>query len=221
MLIVVRGEDRTLYTGYFEQLYRLRYEALIAGRGWALPSTKGCEVDQYDIDESVYIFDIGDDDSIKGTVRLTPTEVGSLTADCFPHLIESGDSPRAPDIYEATRFIVSPSVKTRKTNRIAKARVLGAMTEWCVDNQINFIQAVIDSATLSTYLELNPKVRPLGLAHPYGGGRRTPGGGECMAIRLPMTSEALDSVRAYGGLLESIPLTGASEPESVVPQATH
>ena len=221
MLIVLKGAERSKKAAYFEQLYRLRYEALIAGRGWALPSNNGCEIDQYDIDESIYIFDIDEDDKIQGTVRLTPTLSGSLTADFFSHLIESGDNPRAADVYEATRFIVSPPIKSRSTNRAAKARVLGAMTEWCVDNGINFIQAVIDSVTFSTYVELNPKVMPMGLSHPYGGGRRAPGGGECMAIRLPMTPEALQSVREYGGLLSGSVLAGTTAPEPVVAHLTH
>jgi hypothetical protein len=47
---------------------------------------------------------------------------------------------------------------------------------------------------------MTPQTIPLGLSHPYGGGRKTPGGGECMAIRWPISRQVLDDIRAYGGL---------------------
>ena len=200
MVMIIKGKDRAEHPEYFDQLFKLRYKVFVEDRGWSLPTKQGLEIDQYDDEEAIYFFDINENGIIEGTVRITPTEKSSLTADYFPHLVENGQSPRSDVVYEATRYIVRPFQKSRDLNRAAKSRLLAALTEWCLENDIEAIQAVIDTNTLPTYLELNPDVRPMGLSYPYGGGRTTHGGGDCMAIRWPISHEILEGVRLYGDL---------------------
>jgi acyl-homoserine lactone synthase len=121
--------------------------------------------------------------------------------------------PRDPFIYEGTRYMVSPREKKRGSNRIAKARILGAMTEWAWSFGISHIQTVIDAALLRSFREINSQTFALGSACPYGGGKGVPGGGTCVAIRLPCTERAIMEIRAYGGL-ESSP---APEPYAYDP----
>ena len=198
MVIVLTGRDRRKNPDYFDQHFRLRHEVFVRRRGWALPCANGREIDQYDTDEAIYFFDLNQDKIVRGSIRIAPSETCSLLADYFPHLVETGDPLRAPDIYECTRYIVMPDRKSRDDNRAAKARVIGAMLEWCLRKKLAFLQTVIETKTLASYLELTPLTIPLGLSHPYGGGRRAPGGGECMAIRWPVSPQVLDHVRAYG-----------------------
>jgi acyl-homoserine lactone synthase len=198
MVIVLTGRDRRKNPDYFDQHFRLRHEVFVRRRGWALPCANGREIDQYDTDEAIYFFDLNQDNIVRGSIRIAPSETCSLLADYFPHLVETGDPLRAPDIYECTRYIVMPDRKSRDDNRAAKARVIGAMLEWCLRKKLAFLQTVIETKTLASYLELTPLTIPLGLSHPYGGGRRAPGGGECMAIRWPVSPQVLDDVRAYG-----------------------
>jgi acyl-homoserine lactone synthase len=200
MIVVLQGKDRHKQQKYFDRLFRLRHQIFVKGRGWSLPSVNDCEIDQYDVNEAVYLLDLDEDDVIQGSVRMTPSDKCSLLADYFPHLVENGESPRSPRIYECTRYIVLPVHKTREGNRAAKARLLGAALEWSLDRGLSYLQTVIDSVTLSSFVEMTPQTIPLGLSHPYGGGRKTPGGGECMAIRWPISQQVLDDVRAYGGL---------------------
>ncbi|MCP4935228.1 MAG: GNAT family N-acetyltransferase [bacterium] len=200
MVMIIRGKDRKEHQEYFDQLFKLRYKIFIEGRGWSLPTKQGLEIDQYDDEEAIYFLDLNEERKIEGTVRITPTEKSSLTADYFSHLIENGQSARAHTVYEATRYIVRPSKRSREENRAAKSRLLSALTEWCLKNGVESIQTVIDSNTLPTFIELNPKVRPMGLSYPYGGGRQNHGGGDCMAIRWPISQEILECVRIYGGL---------------------
>jgi N-acyl-L-homoserine lactone synthetase len=199
MVLVLNGSERRKYPEYFDRLFRLRYQVFIKQRGWPLPALNSCEIDQYDDDDAVYFLDLDDEDVIRGTVRMTPTIKSSLLADYFPHLVENGQSPRSPDIYEATRYIVSPSQKSAHALRAAKGRLLTALLEWCLSKRLSHLQAVVDSAVLSSFVEITPQTVPLGLPHPYGGGRDTPGGGECLAFRWPISPQVLDDVRAYGG----------------------
>jgi acyl-homoserine lactone synthase len=164
------------------------------------------EIDQYDDDDAVYFLDLDDEDRIQGTVRMTPTAKSSLLADYFPHLVENGQSPRSPHVYEATRYIVLPAQKTREALRLAKGRLLTALLEWCLDKRLSHLQAVVDAGALSSFVEITPQTIPLGLSHPYGGGRGTPGGGDCVAFRWPISLRVLEDVRTYGGFDETRPL---------------
>lgn len=200
MVITLQGSERPSNTDYFDKVFRMRHEIFVTGRGWSLPTVNGREIDQYDVDETTYFLDINEDDIIEGSVRLTPTEEYSLLADYFPHLVENGMSPRGPAIYEATRYIVLPQRKNRQNNRAAKARLLSSMMRWALKRNAQYIQTVIDTATLSSFVEMTPQTIPLGLSSPYGGGRSAPGGGECMAIRWPVNVEVLSDIITYGGL---------------------
>jgi acyl-homoserine lactone synthase len=198
MVCVLNGSERRKHPDYFERLSRLRHQVFVKQRGWPLPSVNSFEIDQYDTEDAVYFLDLDAGGGIQGTVRMTPTVTASLLADYFPHLVENGQAPRSPHIYEATRYIVLPSHKTREALRSAKARLLTALVEWCLSKRLSHLQAVIDSVALSSFVEITPRTIPLGLSHPYGGGRGTPGGGECLAFRWPISLDVLDDVRAYG-----------------------
>jgi len=223
VIIVLEGSQRRKLHYYFERMFALRHKVFVKGRGWNLPTVNGeFEIDQYDVDDAVYFIDMDDSGAIQGTVRMTPTARHSLLADYFPHLIETGASPRSPLIYEATRYLVLPARK--EESRVAKTRLILAVVEWCMSQKLTHLQAVVDTATLPTFIEMTPRTIPLGLSHPYGGGRRVPGGGECIAFRWPITLEVLEDVRAYGGFDEHLSgwaVHGQYGPEPAVVEAIH
>ena len=171
MILTLRGSERQEYGKFFDQMFRLRHDVFVKGRGWSLPCGNGRETDQYDVDEAVYFLDINEDGSIESSVRATPTVRHSLLADYFPHLIENGMPARAPDVFECTRYIVLPSRRQRDTIRAAKARLLIALFQWALKEKLSYLQTVIDAGTLSSFVEMSTQTIPLGLAHPYGGGR--------------------------------------------------
>lgn len=199
MIFVLRGDEREKNSKLFDQLFKLRHEVFVKGRGWSLPCGNGRETDQYDVAESVYFMDINADGVIEGSVRASPTMKHSLLADYFPHLIENDLPPRAHDVYECTRYIIMPSHKSRDTLRAAKARLLIALFQWAMREKLSYLQTVIDAGTLGSFVEMSPKTIPLGLAHPYGGGRGVAGGGECIAIRWPVGQEVINDVLEFVG----------------------
>jgi acyl-homoserine lactone synthase len=212
----LNGRDRKAHADLFDQHFRLRYEVFVKGRGWSLPAADGREIDQYDDDDAVYFLDLNEEHRIQASIRITPTIKSSLIADYFPHLIENGESPRSTTIYECTRYIVLPPRKNRTDNRLAKSRIIGAMLDWCYEHRLTYLQTVIDSIALPTYLELTSLTAPLGLPHPYGGGRKTPGGGECMAIRWPICPQVLQDVHNYGHpahVVPALPHVAAAAPQ--------
>jgi acyl-homoserine lactone synthase len=203
MIFVLEGSQRRQLHYYFEQMFKLRHQVFIKDLGWNLPKTRAdLEIDEYDVDEAVYLLDITDNDALQGTVRLTPSISCSLVADYFPHLVECGLPARSPLVYEATRYIFLPLSRTAQENRVAKARLLAAMVEWCSTKKLTHIQCVVDMRAFPAWVELVPQTMPLGLPHPYGGGRTAPGGGDCIAFRWPATREVVEGIRSYGGIPE-------------------
>jgi acyl-homoserine lactone synthase len=201
MIFVLEGSQRRQLRYYFDRMFKLRHQIFIEELGWNLPKVRGGhEIDEYDVDDAVYLLEITEDDILQGTVRLTPSMSCSLVADYFPHLVECGVSARSPLVYEATRYIFLPVSKNAQENRIAKARLLAGMVEWCLAKKLSHIQCVVDMKALPSWVELVPQTMPLGLPHPYGGGRDAPGGGDCIAFRWPATWEVIDGIRNYGGI---------------------
>jgi len=201
MLYVIEGTQRRQLNYYFDLMFSLRHKVFIKELGWNLPKTQADrEIDQYDVDQAVYLLEMTDDDVLQGTVRLTPSMKCSLVADYFPHLIESGVPARSPLVYEATRYIFLPLNKRADQNRAAKARLLSGMVEWCFHRGVSHIQCVVDMTAFPAWVELVPQTIPLGLPHAYGGGRGTPGGGDCIGFRWPVTRDVIDGIRSYGGI---------------------
>lgn len=198
MVQIIRGNDRHLHPELFDRLFKARYETFVLGRRWSLPVSQGREIDQYDNSDAVYFLDFDDAGYLQGSVRLTPTLTSSLTADYYAHLCQTGDLLRDPFVLEGTRYIAAPRARTARNNRIVKARILGAMTEYAYEFGITHIQTVIDAALYRTFTELNTQVFALGPAQDYGGGKGVKGGGSCLAIRIPINERAIREVHAYG-----------------------
>lgn len=198
MLHILKGKDHSENSTMLNELFQLRYQIFVSQRRWSLPSIGCFEIDEYDNEHAIYFIDTDERGVIQGSVRITPTNTNSLTADYFSHLIENGEMARAKNIYEATRYIISPSKKCRKKNIAIKVNLLTALTQFCIDEDIHELQTIIDSGTLNSYLELNPWIKPLGLSHPYGGGKRTEGGGECMVIRWPNNEDVINHLNEIG-----------------------
>jgi N-acyl-L-homoserine lactone synthetase len=198
MIVSISGHERKSYSNLFRRLFQLRYDVFVGARQWTLPTQGNLDIDQYDCPDARYFFSMDDDGSIRSHVRVTPTNTHSLMADYFPHLVEGQHMPRGAKIYEATRYIVLPSNKSKQANKVAKAEILGAVIEWAYASGLTHVQTVIDTATLASFIEITPDCVPLGLSHPYGGGPLVRGGGEAIGIRCPATPKVISDIRAYG-----------------------
>lgn len=200
MIKALSGHRRTDHHDLFRQLFRLRHKIFVSGRKWTLPTQNGMDIDQYDVPEAEYFVRQDENGNVDCHVRLTPTRTHSLLADYFPHLVEGNVSARGDTIYEATRYIVMPSTKSRESNRAAKAELLLEMLRWVEAKGGTHVQTVIDTATFASFCEMTSQTQALGLSFPFGGGPGVPGGGECMAIRWPVNQKVMKDLIVYGGL---------------------
>ena len=95
-----------------DQMFRDRASQFRDRMGWDVTvDSLGWETDQYDSLDPIYVVvrDAAGDHA--GSMRFLPTMGRTMLAEVFPHLV--GDRPiRHPDVWECTRFCLSPSAGT-------------------------------------------------------------------------------------------------------------
>ena len=208
MIIVLTGRAHGENRRILKQLFGLRYEVFIRGGGWVAPARAG--TDRYDDRDAVYFVDLDAENQIQAGVRITPTDKSSLISDYFPQLMEMEETKRHSKIYELNRHVLAPSVDYFQ-GRVSVARLLVAIVEWSLQQQITHLQAMIDDAAAEDYLTISPLLRQLGAPVGYGGGRGTPGGGELIGIRWPVNPSLLEEVRKYCRVTEAQAVLAADD----------
>jgi N-acyl-L-homoserine lactone synthetase len=105
MLTILTGTTRQLQTHVETDLAAYRYKVFVEHLGWDLPiAEQGLERDQFDRPDTIYIVARKPDGSICGCARLLPTEQAYLLSTIFPGLLGNQAPPRAPDIWELSRY---------------------------------------------------------------------------------------------------------------------
>lgn len=185
---VITGDNRAFYEDSLEQYYRLRHEIFVEERGWTdLRRPDGREIDAYDNDHAIYLLAM-DGGRVVGGQRLYPTRLPHMISEVFPHMVERG-VPQGASIFEWTRYFV---VKARRTGR-TDCRLLAAMQEYCLEEGISEVTAVVEMWWLPRWQQAGFKVRPLGLPHPIDGQ-------PCIAAAIEISEQSLGHVRKIAGL---------------------
>jgi acyl-homoserine lactone synthase len=185
---VVTRDNGHLYGDKLQQYFRLRHEIFVEERGWTdLRRPDGLDIDGYDNEHAVYLLAI-DGDRVVGGQRLYPTLLPHMISDVFPHMAGRG-IPRAFDVFEWTRYFV---VRERRTGR-TDCRLLAAIQEFCLDEGIAEVTAVVEMWWLPRWQQVGFKVRPLGLPTLVEGQA-------CIAASIRISPESLAHVRRLAGL---------------------
>jgi acyl-homoserine lactone synthase len=185
---VVTVRNRSLYEKQLSQYFRLRHQVFVEERRWEdLRRADGIESDEYDNPNAVYLLAL-DEGRVVGGQRLYPTLLPHMMSEVFPALASRG-VPRAGSILECTRYFV---VKERRTGR-TDCRLLAAMQEYCLEEGITAITAVVEMWWLPRWQQVGFKVRPLGLPALIENE-------SCMAAVIEISQQSLDTVRQVAGL---------------------
>ncbi len=184
------GNDQSQFPGIFQQMYKQRYHIYVKRRKWKGLQPKGdLEIDQYDTADATYLLAVDEKENVLAGLRLLKTTGPHIFGDLFPQLSGSHDVPRGENILELTRFYVAPSAGASRDVRKWLIGVLSAgMFEYCLENDIHKISSVIDTFLLPQMLELEWRVRPLGLPYRYGQG-------SAVGVLIDIDEEGLASTR--------------------------
>ncbi|WP_262028384.1 acyl-homoserine-lactone synthase [Microvirga sp. Mcv34] len=189
---VITRDNRHLYEDPLEEYFRLRHEVFVKERGWRdLHRPDGREIDAYDNGNAVYLLAL-DQDHVVGGQRLYPTVMPHMLSEVFGHMAQRG-IPRAEHIFEWTRYFV---IKERRMGR-TDCRLLAAVQEFCLQEGITELTAVVEMWWLPRWQQTGFKVKPLGLPTVIEGQ-------PCIAAAITISRESLDQVRRLAGLRDSM-----------------
>jgi acyl homoserine lactone synthase len=105
---VLRRNPEGPEPGILQEVYRLRDKVFRERLAWDVTSQDGCERDWYDDFCPVYLIANDDDGHVEGCWRLLPTTGPYMLRDVFPVLLDGHPAPSAEDVWEISRFAVSP-----------------------------------------------------------------------------------------------------------------
>ena len=185
---VVNKRNRSHYRDVFDDYHRKRHNIFVEERGWHdLRKPDGLEIDQYDNDNAVYILAI-DGSKLVGAQRLYPTTLPHMLSEVFSHIVDR-ELPQDENTLEWTRYFV---VRERRVGR-TDCRLLAAVQQYCLEEGIERLTAVVEMWWLPRWQQAGFDVRPLGVP-------RLIQGEPTAAVSIAVSERSLDAVQRCGGL---------------------
>lgn len=133
----------------YKNMFRFRHKIFFEKLGWQVNSDEGCEHDNYDKLNPIYIVAKDENDNVEGCWRFLPTTGPYMLKDTFPQLLKGEPAPVDEKILEISRFAVCPSnsqsAKQASNNPITIA-ILRAGYEYAIVNGYNKFVAVTSVA---------------------------------------------------------------------------
>ncbi|QFU17396.1 acyl-homoserine-lactone synthase [Microvirga thermotolerans] len=185
---VITAENRSSYRSVLDAYHRARHDVFVVERGWRnLDRGDGRDIDAYDNDAAIYLIALEGDRPVGG-LRLYPTLLPHMISETFPHLVR-GQPLRGRTVFECTRYFV---VRERRMGR-TDCRLLAAFQQFCLDEGITEVTAVVEMWWLPRWQQAGFKVRPLGLPTLI---ENQP----CLAVSIAVSHRSLEHLRGLAGL---------------------
>jgi acyl-homoserine lactone synthase len=195
---VITNENRAGYADVLDEYFRLRHEVFVGERGWnALERPDGRDVDAYDNDRATYLIAL-DNGHVIGGLRLYPTLLPHMISESFAHLVRDRAVLSGPTILECTRYFI---VRERRMGR-TDCRLLMAFQEFCLEEGVTEVTAVVEMWWLPRWQQAGFNVRPLGLPTLIEGQ-------PCIAAAIQISQDSLKHVSRLAGLRGSCLVRGA------------
>lgn len=192
MIYVVEGRDTANFPRLMDQVYRLRNDVFVGELGWTdLKTDTGIERDQFDHPDAIHHICVRDD-KVVGYQRMLPTVLPHLLTDVFPQLCE-GPSPQGRNIYELTRYCVSPSYREgRRGISSVGSELMAGFVEWGLNCNVDKVIIEFETIWILRALQLKFFVRPLGYETKIGDQK-------IVATQLSFNESTLQALREYRG----------------------
>jgi acyl-homoserine lactone synthase len=186
---VITDENKAGYEAILDEYFRLRHEIFVGERGWRdLERPNGRDVDAYDNDRATYLVAL-DNERVIGGLRLYPTLLPHMISESFAHLVKGRNVLSGSTILECTRYFI---VRERRMGR-TDCRLLAAFQQFCLEEGITEVTAVVEMWWLPRWQQAGFKVRPLGLPTMIEGQ-------PCIAAAIQISEDSLRHVSRLAGL---------------------
>ena len=162
MLHVMRSGAQPIPDKVMRTMFAARKEVFVDLLKWDVPVlAERYEVDQFDDAHAHYLVLADRDGRHLGSARLLPTMRPHILDSFYAQLCEDAP-PRAPDIFEVTRFCLARSLTARERRSIRDTLVI-ALAEHALVNGITRYSAIAEIGWLQQILAFGWRCRPLGL----------------------------------------------------------
>ena len=163
MIHVVTAENRHFYEHEIQEHHRIRHEIYVVEQKWKhLDVRDGREYDQFDTDDAIYLLAM-EQDRVVGGSRFVSTLKPHLLSDVFPSLADIKGIPRAPDVYEWTRFFAVSKRRDRHIGGGVTGQLICGVMEFLLGEEARGFTFVCEAFWLPRAHEWGWKLAPLGL----------------------------------------------------------
>jgi N-acyl-L-homoserine lactone synthetase len=195
MVHVVDATNRPRFYAELDHMHRDR-EFVFGGHGAQSSPGSRRDIDRFDTTDAIYLLE-ADRRSRRhlASVRLVPSTRPHMLTTVLAHLCECG-VPVANDIWEVSRFCVSPDVTPSEDQRM-RSRLLLAIAEFAILRGIRHYTCATPVRCLPGVMAAGWNAKPLGL--PLDISAASMG-----AVLFTLTSATLDQARGQLGCRASV-----------------
>jgi N-acyl-L-homoserine lactone synthetase len=202
MLLSVGGANRIAERAALRAMFAARKTVFVDLLKWDVPVLAGrFEIDQFDDEHARYIIILDSAGRHLASTRLLPTTRPGILSELYPELADE-PLPESEDIYEITRFCLSPDCTT-VVRRAVRNQLITAIARYALVNGISSYTGVADMTWLRQILEFGWDCRLIG--EPKAVGRSRLG-----ALRIDIDVHTLSGLAAAGVYAEPIDDLAAS-----------
>ncbi|MEO1700609.1 MAG: acyl-homoserine-lactone synthase [Pseudomonadota bacterium] len=200
MIKLIYGYELAREAYLADQMFRLRAEVFKGRLNWEVKVSNGWEQDQFDRHNPLYALSIDTDGELQGALRLLPTTGPHMLRDVFNSLMDDDAPIVSPQIWESTRFCVSPKAAAiRSHNR------LNYVTGELLASIVEVGQRAGLSSVISVYdARMRRILRLAGCEAVEVGTPRKIGNVTTYAGLFPIDTPMLERIRAAAGIEGSV-----------------
>lgn len=189
MFKVITAANAERNVEYLASMHYLRYRVFRRKLEWPVSNFNYMEYDQFDNEDAVYLVHINSDNKVNACTRLIPSMKPNLLADVYPHLVADKKPPRAPDIWETTRFCADPESAPSNITGL----LVAAMLEYGISIGLRHYVSVSD-------IRIEPLLRRAGWNPQRLGEPQSTGTDMAAAEIFEVSQLALNKVRLRSGI---------------------
>lgn len=162
MLHIARIDTQPVPDSVLRAMFAARKSVFVDLLKWDVPVIDGVfEVDQFDDAFAQYLVLADSNGRHLGSARLLPTTRPHILDSLYPNLCENAP-PRAPDIFEITRFCLDRSLSARE-RRGVRDTLVRALADHALTVGITHYTAIAGLGWFQQILAFGWRCRPLGL----------------------------------------------------------
>lgn len=193
MIDAITFETAHLLGDALPSMYRFRHRVFVERQNYDVPHYRGMEWDQFDTPAAAYLLWRDDESQVRGMFRLIPTTFPYMIKDVWPQLVNCGELPSHPDVWETSRFGVD-----RDLPPPVRKRIFGELM--CASTEYGLANGVREYVTLTAPALFRSGIGNAGCAVTYLGARQKLVGLPVVVGEWGVSQDTLTKMRRYHGI---------------------